>query len=241
MKRIAIILFLFFYLSDSNAQTYKVFKGDTINRIDAKGLKVGLWRKYYDNDTLFSEGYYKKGKHSGTFHTFYKNGKPQSVLNFQGLTEISFAELFYDSGILMAKGKYIDKIKDSLWTYFDEEGKKNSEEIYKNGVKEGIWKVYHQNGQLSQQVTYKNGNKNGPFIEFFDSGKKKIEGIMVNGEFKGSVTVYHPNGNVWQKGNYVNGLKDGTWTILKVDGTPEIDQIYKAGILTNPIPDDKEN
>ena len=142
MKRLVIVLFLFFSLINCKAQTYKVFKGDTINRIDAKGQKVGLWRKYYENDTLFSEGYFKKGKHSGTFHTFYKNGKRQSVLSFRGLTEISFAELFYDTGIPMAKGKYIDRTKDSVWIYFDEEGKMNSEEIYKNGVKEGTWKVY---------------------------------------------------------------------------------------------------
>ena len=69
---ITFVLFSIFLTLHGEAQTYKVFKGDTINRVDAKGQKQGLWKKYYSNDTLFSKGIYKDGKHTGTFLTFYK-------------------------------------------------------------------------------------------------------------------------------------------------------------------------
>jgi len=55
------------------------------------------------NRTIF-----KNGKHIGKLRTYYKSGKPQSVLNFKGLTETSDAEVFFENGNLKAKGKYID-------------------------------------------------------------------------------------------------------------------------------------
>ena len=66
-----ILLYLILVIATSaNAQKFNVFKGDTINRTDAKGLKQGLWRKYNSNDVLFSEGVYKDGKHTGTFKIY---------------------------------------------------------------------------------------------------------------------------------------------------------------------------
>src|SRR4051812_26788308 len=136
-----IIIFLFVLCSTfSSAQTYKVFKGDTINRIDLKERQQGLWRKYYPNDTLFSEGNYKDGKRVGTFHTYHKNGVRQSILKFRGMSQISDAVLFNDSAQKIATGKYIDRNKDSTWVYYDgSTGKITAEEFYKNGVEEGTW------------------------------------------------------------------------------------------------------
>ncbi len=242
-KRVAIFvlmkrIFLFLVLVVSHrillAQTFNVFKGDTINRIDSKGLKQGLWRKYYETDTLYFEGYYKNGKRTGTFRTFHKNGQIQSILKFRGNTVISDAELMYDTGILMAKGKYIDKTKDSLWVFFDEEGKKSAEEFFLKGLKEGSWKIFHKNGVASQLIQYKAGMKNGAYKEFFDSGKIKMDGIMRNDEFVGKLTIYHPNGKIWQTGNYSKGLKDGKWIFNKEDGTLEKEKEFKNGVLTTP-------
>ena len=105
MKNRILLFLILLFATSANAQKYNVFKGDTINRTDAKGLKQGLWKKYYSNDVLFSEGVYIDGKHSGTFKTFYKSGKPQSILKFRGLTEINDAEIFSEDSGLMAKGK----------------------------------------------------------------------------------------------------------------------------------------
>src|SRR6185295_13855332 len=92
-----------------SAQTYQVFKGDTINRRDKGGLQQGVWKKYYPTDTLASESKFKNGKHVGDFKTYFKSGKIQSHLKYQGTTEISSAILYYESGTVKAKGKYIDR------------------------------------------------------------------------------------------------------------------------------------
>jgi antitoxin component YwqK of YwqJK toxin-antitoxin module len=215
----------------TSAQTYKVFKGDTINSVDAKGKQQGLWRKYYPNDSLFSEGHYKDGKHIGTFNTFHRNGQRQSVLRFRGLTEISDAILYNDSAQMIAKGKYINKNKDSLWVYFDgPTGRKTADEFYKNGVEEGTWNIYFPNGTVAESVVYKNGKKNGPYKKFFDNGKPRLEGTMVNNEISGKVTLYFSDGKIWQQGVYKAGDKHGIWTTFKDDGSVELQQEFINGL-----------
>ncbi len=237
-KQIRLFLFLLIATSAS-AQKYNVFKGDTINRTDVKGLKQGIWKKYYSNDVLFSEGVYKDGKHTGTFNTYYKSGKRQSILKFRGTSEINDAEIFSEDSGLMAKGKYIDRIKDSLWVYYDRMGKKSSEEFYIKGKKEGTWKLYYPNGKISRSVVYKKDVENGVYKEFFMDGTPKVEGVMKNGGFEGVLTIYHPTGKVWQKGLYKNGLKEGKWPRYLENGELEREEIYKAGVWMNPTTDDK--
>ena len=238
MKQRIILLLLVLLALNLNAQKYNVFKGDTINRVDEKGLKQGIWKKYYSNDVLFSEGMYKNGKHIGVFKTYYKEGKPQSILRFRNISEISDAELFSADSGLMARGKYIDRLKDSVWTYYDTNGKLSAQEQYINGKKEGVWKIFYPNAQVSRMLVYRSDKKNGPYKEYFSDGKAKIDGVMKNDEFDGIVIVYHPNGKIWQKGLYKNGLKDGKWLINKETGEIEREDLYKAGNWLNPISED---
>ena len=239
MKNLIRTLFFIVISTSLSAQKFNIFKGDTINRSNTKGLKQGVWKKYYSNDVLFSEGVYKDGKHTGTFRTFYKSGKPQSILKFRGVSEINDAEIFSEDSGLMAKGKYIDRIKDSLWIYYDRIGKISSEEFYVKGKKEGDWKLYYPNGQLSRNIIYKKGIQNGIYKEYFMDGTPKVNGIMKNGEFEGILSIYHPNGKVWQKGLYKNGLKDGKWLNFLETGEVEREDVYKNGFWMNPITEDK--
>lgn len=225
-----------------SAQTYQVFKGDTVNRRDKNNLPQGLWKKYYPppSDELFSEGVYKNGKHTGTFRTYYKGGKLQSTLTYRGISEVCDAKLLFEDGKLKAKGKYNDKVKDSLWTYYDDFGTIISTEFYFKGKKESSWKIFYPKGSLSQETTYKNDVKNGPYKEFFENGKRKVEGFMKNGNFDGPTILFHPNGNVWMKGNYRNGLRDGIWNVFTENGEKDRDDEYKNGINLNAIPEKEE-
>ena len=238
MKNKLVLLLFISFVTTVSGQKFNIFKGDTINRTDAKGLKQGVWKKYYSNDVLFSEGVYKDGKHVGTFKTYYKSGKPQSILKFKGMTEINHAEIFSEDSGLMAIGKYIDRAKDSLWVYYDRMGKKSSEEFYIKGIKEGTWKLYYPNGQISRIQIYQKDELNGAYKEFFMDGKLKVEGVMKAGNFDGLLTIYHPSGKIWQKGLYKNGLKDGKWPNYFENGELEREDLYKAGVWLNPITDD---
>ena len=240
MKRLILLCIICSLCLSLAAQKFNIFRGDTINRVDQKGLKQGIWRKYYSNDVLFSEGVFNNGKHVGTFKTYYKSGKPQSILKFRGTSEICSAEIFSEDSGLMAKGKYIEQQKDSTWIYFDRMEKKSSDELYVKGKKEGLWKLYYPNGQVSRIITYTSDKKNGPYKEFFMDGVVKVDAIMKNDEFDGLLTINHPSGKVWQRGVYMNGLKEGKWVNFLEVGTVEREDYYKRGIWLNPVSDEKE-
>jgi antitoxin component YwqK of YwqJK toxin-antitoxin module len=235
LKKIFFILLVSVGFS-CTAQTYQVFKGDTINRRDKNNLPTGVWKKFYSNDTLFSECVFNRGKRVGICRTYYKNGKPQSILTYRGMTNTCDAEILYEDGNLKAKGKYIDKEKDSAWTYYDNFGKVTSTEFYLKGKKEGTWKVFYPNGVVSQETVYKGDKKNGPYKEFFQDGRKKTESNFKNDNYEGFTIVYHPNGNIWTKGSYKNGLREGTWNVFLENGAKDRDEFYKDGNLLNPLP-----
>src|SRR5438045_2291720 len=110
--KLFLLIFLCFSL-ELQAQSFQIYKGDTINRRDKNGLKQGVWKRYYPNDTLFSESIFKDGKHIGNFKTYTQNGNLQSDLHYRGISEISDAMLYYPNGSVEAKGKYVGQKKDS--------------------------------------------------------------------------------------------------------------------------------
>jgi antitoxin component YwqK of YwqJK toxin-antitoxin module len=57
--------------------------------------------------------------------------------------------MFNENGTLKAKGKYAGKERDSLWTFYDGQGKIASTENYVKGKKDGLWKVFYPNGSFS--------------------------------------------------------------------------------------------
>src|SRR5689334_22489941 len=83
MHRCVALCAFFLTFQFNFAQSFKVFKGDTINRVDNKGLKQGVWRYYYPTDTLFTESTFKNGKRTGIFKTCYKKGTVKSLLKYR--------------------------------------------------------------------------------------------------------------------------------------------------------------
>ena len=63
-------------------KSFQVFKGDTINCEDVKGLKQGVWKKYYRNNTLCSETMFTNNKPSGISRTWYESGKLKAEVFF---------------------------------------------------------------------------------------------------------------------------------------------------------------
>jgi len=234
-KQIAVLL-LFFIAFAAQAQTFQVFKGDTINRRDAAGLQEGVWRKYYKSDTLASEMFFHYGRHQGLFRTWSETGKLQTEVMFRkGNMEVGDGKIFYPDGTVKAKGKYVKKERDSLWTFYDEQGKMSSIENYVNGKKEGISRVFFPDGKIAEENIYKAGIKNGPHREFYPDGTPKVVAMNKNGEYQGQVSVMFPSGAVSERGMYVNGLREGKWVINKADGTLDHEENYKHGKILNPV------
>lgn len=65
---------------------------------------------------------------------------------------------FYQNGIKMAEGNYIDQKKDGNWKYYNDLGEPALEN-WSKGLPAGVWKVYYQGLKVMEEFTYRNGLK----------------------------------------------------------------------------------
>lgn len=146
-----------------------------INQIK-DGKKDGLWKAYYRNGQLKSEGSYteglKEGLHKEWQHNgilllegFYANGKANGLMKW-----------FHEKGHLAGEGNMVDDARVGPWKICDiEENGFCIEAYFENDKREGIWKIHHKNSsdKLWKEQTFKNDkmvaekcwDKNGKQIE----------------------------------------------------------------------------
>jgi len=211
------------------AQSFRVYKGDTINVTDKKGLKQGVWKRYYETDTLFTITTYRNGKPVGTTLTYYPDGKRKAEV-VHGAGGRSVMTGYHPNDSVMVKGLYRSMQKDSVWLFFDEEGLLTATETYASGKKTGTWKVYYPGKGVSEETTWKNDRREGPYRQYFEDGKKKFEATYRNDTFEGPCTMFHPNGKIWFTGTYTEGLQEGTWIFNNENGVRDSVRQFRHGL-----------
>ena len=234
-KLIGLLLVLGISTATLRAQHYEIYKGDTINHKDTKGLKQGLWRKYYRTDTLFSETIFKDDKPVNESRTWYECGKLKAIVTFdKNNSKRANGWSYYESGKLLAKGIYNNQKKDSTWIYYGENDSIKSIEFYKNGVPDKTWKVYYENGKLAEETTFLNGKKAGVHKEYNEDGVLIFEMPYKNDIAEGRASLYYINGKLKESGMYHNGLREGAWTRYEANGNKLRELHYKNGVSKEP-------
>jgi antitoxin component YwqK of YwqJK toxin-antitoxin module len=77
----------------------------------------------------------------------------------------------YDHGQKKSEGYLLDDgTKVGLWTFWYENGQKESEGSYKNWEKEGIWTFWYENGQKRSEGSAKNRKKEGLWTYWHEKG-----------------------------------------------------------------------
>lgn len=203
-----------------------------INKVDPEGRRQGDWRIYDGEGNLKFTGAFHDGKPIGEFRFFYPNGKIKAIIIQQDSGRVSYATNYHLNGNVLAKGKYVNQMKDSTWLYYSElDGALASEEYYRNGIKEGVWKVYYPEGGVMEEITYKNDLKDGPWNQYFTDGAVKQTSTYAKGLLEGPFIVYHINGKVEVSGSYIHDNKDGTWIYLTEIGELVKKEEYRNGRL----------
>ena len=212
-----LIIFFAFFLSIS------VFgqdqPGQKVNQKDSQGRKQGVWKQAYSNVKVFRYvGQFKNDIPYGKFVYYYET----AVVYFTDNGHTTRSEMYHHSGYLMAKGKYIDQKKDSIWVYYDDRGIISYQENYKNGVLEGQKVYFYEpvDGKLrvSRYEYYNNGVLDGEFKEYHENTKVKKEGVYKDGNLDGIVKEYHRNGRLMKVCRYEHAVKHGPWIFFDEEG-----------------------
>lgn len=195
----------------TNAQDTK------INQINKKNQKTGNWIGYHkETNTKRYNGSFIDGNPIGLFKYFTKEGRVSAKVNFIN-DSLSSSEMYFDNGLVMAKGKFINQMKQGKWFTYSRTGKLLNVFNFDKGAMEGTQYLYYPADQetnsvkIMEEYNCLNGLKNGSWKQYFKLGRVKSEGNYSMGKRDGIFIYYFANGTIDSKGSFKNNLKDGNW------------------------------
>jgi len=191
------------------------FAQNDINKLDANGKKIGLWKGVYENTKQPRyEGTFDHDKEIGLFK-FFDNTKASNLVATREFNSIdnSAYTIFYDENKnKISEGKVLNKLYEGLWMYYHKATKIiMTSENYKNGKLDGTKTINYLSGKVAEISNYKNGVKNGVYKKFTESGIELEDSFYSNGELDGTSTFKAPDGLVVAKGLFKQGKKVGVW------------------------------
>ncbi len=212
-------LILFFVLLSNVvfAQSFEIYKGDTVNMVDKEGKRQGKWIFFNDEykNGISVIGFYKDGKKDGVWTTFYPNGNIKSIITYNNNKQDGIVKIYYEDGTLNEEGywkvnKWIGEYKYYYpngklkyhW-FFDTNGKRTGKQVY-----------YYENGKKYLEGDWQDGKENGVLKEYYANGNLKKVSNWASGKINGEVVEYAENGRIKMKTYYVNGREDPTQRIV---------------------------
>lgn len=233
MKNILISIFLIVNALISLAQ-------GEVNQLDNNGKKNGKWIGFYtESNNKRYEGFFHNDNPIGQFIYYSEKGHVSAKVDFIN-DSISSSNLYYDNGVVMARGKFISKLKVGKWSTYLRTGDLLNIFNYKSGVLDGAQFMYYPEDKETKKVALmeeyqcKMGIKDGIWRQYYELGTIKAKGQYVDGKKQGVFEYYFTNGKIDKKGSFVNDQKNGLWYFYDIDNEKMDEIIYKMGKAENP-------
>ncbi len=192
-----------------------LFSQADINKLDANGKKVGLWKGIYeDSKRPRYEGSFDHDKEIGLFN-FFDNTKASNLIATREFNSIdnSAYTIFYDENKnKVSEGKVLNKLHEGLWIYYHKSSTViMTSENYKIGKLDGTKTINFPSGKVAEISNYKNGIRYGVYKKFTEDGVELEDSFYINGELDGITTFKGTDGLVVAKGLFKQGKKVGIW------------------------------
>ena len=154
------------------SQSYLVYEGDTVNVVDANGMKQGLWLNFdSSNSKVIEKGTYKDNKKDGEWIQFFPNGNLKHKINFRGGIANGAAMFYYENGKLWEKGTWVIDHWVGAYQFFYPSGQIAYDWKYnKIGKRTGEQKYYHENGNVKYVGDWENGKTVGSLKIYSQEG-----------------------------------------------------------------------
>lgn len=201
-----------------------------------KGKPVGIHLEYYQKETddsiniLAKELCYNQGKLDGVQKRFFKNGKPEVVLNYKNNVLHGLKALWNDQGILLEEANYLDGDLDGRYFLVKDDGTKIIS-YYKNNLKHGSEEVYYPLHPLfgevkAFQATYEKGLIQGEALEFNEAGTKVASTFYENGLKNGPALFYHPDETLMIATEFKNDEQHGLTSEYYKSGNLKVQVLF---------------
>lgn len=178
---------------------------DTLNQVDANGLKQGYWIVYndikklpnYPAESKVEEGRFTDNKKTGIWKMYYPNGTIKSEITYTNNRPSGYAKMYYENGKLQEEGLW----ENNRWV--------------------GAYKAYHQNGEIFYDFNYtKTGKREGVQTYKYENGQVMMKGEMKEGKESGVWEEYYENGDLRARKVFVDGVLDAENTEVYAPKTP---------------------
>lgn len=207
---------------------------EILNKVDAKGLKQGVWKEFWDNEKLKYEAFYINDKLDGYYKVYNKDGSLKLIEKYKMGVKIKDAEElqkfvikneYYPDGKIKATQSFnLHDKPEGVRREFDKEGNTIAGKIYKNGV------------LVEVGIVDDKGYKQGKFTEYYADGKIKAIGTYKNNFKIGNWKFYYPNSVLEQEGNYnAQGKADGDWKWYHKSSEVLREQTFINGLEDGPV------
>jgi antitoxin component YwqK of YwqJK toxin-antitoxin module len=201
---------------------------EKINRTDAKGLKQGEWKEFYQGGRVKSEKTYR----DDLLHGYYKE------YDIRGNLVLT---MLYDNGAIV-KSRVEDEPDIEIVNRYDNNNKLIYSGPYRNNVPVGVHRDYGSDGKVTNAYVYNDnglllsegivdeaGNRNGRWKDYFPDKKVQAEGSFNDNRRTGLWKFYNPASKVEQTGYYNNGRPDGLWKWYYENGAILREEEYFQG------------
>ncbi|MCR5822627.1 MAG: hypothetical protein K6F85_06930 [Bacteroidales bacterium] len=223
MKKVLTILLCTVFLAGLAAQAQ--------NTIDKQGRRQGHWIKIDKDGSKIYEGDFVNGLETGTFTYFYHDGtvRMRNVYFVDG--KRCSHEAFDEKGRLIATGFYNQHNRDSVWNFYDEQGRLVKKTSYRMGVKDGQSVIFTSNGDTAEVANWVDNHRHGRWWKRIGRNGY-ITGRYVKGGLEGRLVEVDDSARIAREGYYRNGFKHGSYRFYE-SGRLAIDENWTDGRMAD--------
>lgn len=212
-----------------------------INRTDAKGIKQGIWKTFYDDWTLKEEARYKDGLLHGYFKQYSESGEllvheryemgDLVTADANEETEIEIETTYYNNGQVKSTGAFRSGTPVGVHRQYTETGEVETAVIYESdgtpsaegivdeaGLKQGAWKHFDENGNLRAEGSYSNDLRHGKWVFYYPDGTVEQSGKYSRGNVSGKWKWFYESGELLREEMFLGGREEGLCVEYAPDG-----------------------
>lgn len=183
---------------------------------DETGMQQGLWKYFYDDGSIRSEGKYKDGKKTEEWKFFFNDNSIQQIGKYENDLPVSEWKWYFRNGKLRREETFIKGKEEGLSSEYNDSLKRIATGNYVEGKKDGVWK--YNNGEYVAEGEYRDGNLSGEWKQIYLNGKLAFKGTYFEGMEEGEHLYYYETGKLKEQRYYKKGFRNGLWKYYDEDG-----------------------